>query len=186
MTRLARGEIDPIGRSKLGGTAALHGIKSCISIARARFPSLQVDRGCFVAPASPSPASRALRLPPASRGRPLCALDSSACLMQSLHRLLLRWCSQMLPRPQSLHVLRTRWCSQMAPPPNPCTCSGRAGARRRLTRRTPCTCSGRAGARRWPRRRNPCTGSDALVLADGPAAAILALAPAQMADPHAV
>ena len=45
------------------------------------WPSLQVGRGCLAAPASPSPASRALRLPPASRGRPLCALDSSACIV---------------------------------------------------------------------------------------------------------
>ena len=80
-------------------------------------PSLQVGRGCFAAPPSPSPASCALRLPPASRGRPLCALDSSACFKQSLHRLRMRWCSQMLPPPQSLHRLRMRWCSQKADPP---------------------------------------------------------------------
>ena len=81
------------------------------------WPSLQVGRGCFAPPPSPSPASRALRLPPASRGRTLCALDSSACLMQSLQRLRMRWCSQMLPPPQSLHWLLLRWCSQMADPP---------------------------------------------------------------------
>jgi len=36
---------------------------------------------------------------------------------QSMHRLLCRWCSQMLPPPQSLHVLLRRWCSQMLLPP---------------------------------------------------------------------
>ena len=76
-----------------------------------------MGHGCLAAPASPSPASRAPRLPPASGGRPLCALDSSACFMQSLQRLLLRWCSQMLPPPQSLHSLLLRWCSQKADPP---------------------------------------------------------------------
>jgi len=68
----------------------------------------------LASPASPSPASRAPRLPPASRGRPLRALDHSTCFMQSLHVLRMRWCSQMLSPPQSLHLLRRRWCSQMA------------------------------------------------------------------------
>jgi len=92
-----------------------------ISRLAARFwPSLQVGRGCLAAPASPSPASRALRLLPASRGRPprkFSPLDSPAFFMQSLHRLRMRWCSQMLSPPHSLHRLLCRWCSQMADPP---------------------------------------------------------------------
>ena len=36
---------------------------------------------------------------------------------QSLHLLLMRWCSQMLDPPQSLHLLLRRWCSLMADPP---------------------------------------------------------------------
>jgi len=68
----------------------------------------------------------ACRLPPAPRGRPLCALDRTACLMhslhvlpplQSFHRLLLRWCSQKADPPQSLHVLRMRWCTLISDPP---------------------------------------------------------------------
>ena len=38
--------------------------------------------------------------------------------LHSLHRYLLRWCSQMLPPPHSLHRLLLRSCRQKLPPPH--------------------------------------------------------------------
>src|SRR6056300_1720579 len=35
---------------------------------------------------------------------------------QSLHWLLIRWCSQMLAPPQCLHLLLRRWCWHILPP----------------------------------------------------------------------
>jgi len=50
--------------------------------------------------------------------------DSSApaaLARQSLHLLLMRWCSQMLDPLRSLHLLRRLWCSQMLDSPQ-CAC----------------------------------------------------------------
>ena len=43
-------------------------------------------------------------------------IDMSASTLHSLHRLLTRWCGQMLAPPHSLHVLPRRWCGQMLVP----------------------------------------------------------------------
>jgi len=82
-----------------------------ISRLAARFwPSLQVGRGCLeaAAPASPSPASRALRLLPASRGRPL----FSAGLPSFLHAIL-------APAPDALVLADAFPAALLAPAPLP-------------------------------------------------------------------
>ena len=80
-----------------------------------RLPSLLPSRPGLLSHANPPPFA-----PSFSSSLSFCCVVSAVVFLasrQSLHLLLIHWCSQMPPPPQSLHLLLCRWCSQMLPPP---------------------------------------------------------------------
>ena len=87
------------------------------------FPPVSIPACPLYSPGAPG----SCRMPTHSPFPPSFSSSLSVCFVvcavlflasrQSLHLLLTRWCSQMLPPPQSLHLLLCRWCSQMLLPP---------------------------------------------------------------------